>query len=73
MKKQLPAWAVLLLITLAAGLALGGTYTLTKDAIAAQAAQAAENARRSALPEADSFEPLTLSEGAAVDWCYAGM
>lgn len=73
MKKQLPAWTVLLLITLAAGLALGGTYTLTKDAIAAQAAQAAENARRSALPEADSFEPLTLSEGAAVDWCYAGM
>ena len=72
MKKQLPAWAVLLLITLAAGLALGGTYTITKDAIDAQAAQAAEDARRRALPGADSFEQLPLPDDAAVDWCYAG-
>lgn len=73
MKKQLPAWAVLLLITLVAGLSLGATYTITKDAIDAQAAQAAENARRSALPGADSFEQLPLPDGATVDWCYAGM
>ena len=36
MKKQLPGWAVLLIITLAAGLALGGTYALTQEPIAQQ-------------------------------------
>ena len=36
-KKQLPGWAVLLIITLVAGLALGGTNALTKDPIAQQA------------------------------------
>ncbi len=73
MKKQLPAWAVLLLITLAAGLCLGGVYALTKDAIADQAAAAAEAARRGALPEADAFEALTLPAEAGLDWCYAGL
>lgn len=73
MKKQLPAWAVLLVITLAAGLCLGGVYALTKDAIADQAAAAAEAARRGALPEADAFEALTLPAEAGLDWCYAGL
>ena len=45
MKKQLPGWAVLLIITLAAGLALGGTYALTQDPIEQQALLAADNAR----------------------------
>ena len=73
MKKQLPAWAVLLVITLAAGLCLGGVYALTKDAIADQAAAAAEAARHGALPEADAFEALTLPTEAGLDWCYAGL
>ena len=64
MKKQLPGWAVLLIITLIAGLALGGTYALTKDPIAEQAALAAENARKAVLPGADAFEKLELTEGA---------
>ncbi len=72
-KKQLPGWAVLLIITLIAGLALGGTYALTKDPIAEQAALAAENARKAALPDADAFEELTLPEDASVDWAYAGL
>ena len=73
MKKQLPGWAVLLIITLAAGLALGGTYALTQEPIAQQTLLAADNARKAALPDADSFEELTLNEGASVDWAYAGL
>ena len=73
MKKQLPGWAVLLIITLAAGLALGGTYALTEKPIAEQALLSADNARKAALPDADSFEELTLNEGASVDWAYAGL
>ncbi len=73
MKKQLPGWAVLLIITLVAGLALGATYALTKEPIARQALAQAENARKAALPEADAFEQLTLAEDAPVDWAYAGL
>lgn len=72
MKKQIPAWAALLIITLFAGLALGGTYALTEDAIAQQAVLTAENARKNALPEADAFEAMEVAQDAAVDWCYAG-
>ncbi len=64
---------MLLIITLAAGLALGGTYALTQEPIEQQALLAADNARKAALPDADSFEELTLNEGAAVDWAYAGL
>lgn len=73
MKKQIPAWAALLIITLFAGLALGGTYALTEDAIAQQAVLTAENARKNALPEADAFEAMEVAQDAAVDWCYAGI
>lgn len=72
MKKQIPAWAALLIITLFAGLALGGTYALTEDAIAQQAVLTAENARKNALPEADAFEAMEVAQDAAVDWCYTG-
>ncbi len=73
MKKQLPGWAVLLIITLAAGLALGGTYALTQEPIERQALLAADNARKTALPDADTFEELALADGASVDWAYAGL
>ena len=72
MKKQLPGWAVLLIITLVAGLALGATYALTKDAIGAQSKAAEESARKAALPAAEAFESVPIDAGAAVDWCYAG-
>ena len=73
MKKQLPGWAVLLIITLVAGLALGGTNALTKGPIEEQTRIKAENARKSALPNAESFEEQALPEGAGVDWVYAGL
>lgn len=72
MKKQLPAYLVLLIITLIAGLILGGTYQITKDPIEQQAILSAENARKAALPEAETFEQLTLEENSGLDWLYAG-
>ena len=47
MKKQLPGWAVLLIITLVAGIALGITDALTRNPIAEQERIQAENARKS--------------------------
>ena len=44
MKKQLPGWAVLLIITLVAGIALGITDALTRNPIAEQERIQAENA-----------------------------
>lgn len=73
MKKKLPGWVVLLIITLAAGLALGATNALTKEPIAEQARIAAENARKAALPDADAFEEVPVGQDAAVDWVYAGL
>ena len=58
MKKKLPAFLVLLLITLIAGVILGSTYQITKDPIEQQTVLAAENARKAALPEADAFTPI---------------
>ncbi|MBQ9943336.1 MAG: FMN-binding protein [Clostridia bacterium] len=55
MKKKLPAYVVLLAITLIAGIVLGGTYTITKDPITAESARKMEEARKAALPEADTF------------------
>lgn len=71
MKKHLPAWAVLCIITLVAGLALGGVYTLTRDTIAGRNALAAQEARASVLPEADSFTEETPPEG--LDSCYIAL
>ena len=68
--KKLPCYAVLLIITLAAGLILGATYTLTKQPIDAQQALSQENARKAVLPAADAFEALETPEG--LDWLYSG-
>ena len=72
-KKQRPAWLILLLITLIAGLALGGVSELTKEPIAAQASAQEEAARRSVLPGAETFVRVEFAEGTALDWCYQGL
>ncbi|MDO4546744.1 MAG: FMN-binding protein, partial [Clostridia bacterium] len=71
MKKQLPAWLVLFIIALAAGLLLAGTNELTKDRIYEQSLIAANAAREKVLPQADAFEALHEGdENLELDNCY---
>lgn len=71
--KKTPAWLILCIIAVVAGLALGFTNALTKDAIAEQTEAAAAEARGVVAPEADSFEEMTVPAGAPVDNCYEAM
>lgn len=71
--KKVPAWVVLLTITVAAGLLLSCTNLLTQPVIAQQSLIAAEESRRQVLPQATAFEQVELPEGAEADWCYAGL
>ena len=70
-RRRLPAYLVLMIITLIAGLVLGGVYALTKDPIAAREAEDAENARKKVLPIAERFEPMEAPEG--LSSLYAGL
>ena len=72
MKKRLPAWLVLCVITLVAGLLLGITNELTKGKIAQQSADAANAARYRVLSEATMLEQMPLEEASGLDNCYAG-
>ena len=64
MKDVLNLGLRLLLITLVAGLLLGGTYVITKEPTEAQAIEAAQAARKAVL-DADSFEQMDLAEVSA--------
>ena len=64
---------MLLIITLVAGIALGITDALTRNPIAEQERIQAENARKSVLKDAVSFEQLSIVEDASVAWAYAGI
>lgn len=55
----------LFLVTLIAGVLLGGTYVITKDPIADQEAKEATEARQRVL-DADSFEEIPVEQGP--DW-----
>ena len=72
MKKGLPAWATLALISLVAGLLLGFTNELTAPTIEEQNRIQAEAARRSVLPQAEEFEEIQLAADSGLDSCYAG-
>ncbi|HWQ57538.1 MAG TPA: RnfABCDGE type electron transport complex subunit G [Clostridia bacterium] len=74
MKK--PAWLILGVICLVAGLALGLTNAFTQDAIRRQSAADEDKARAAVMPQADAFEELAVPENTAVDGvsilsCYA--
>ena len=71
MKKSMPAWFVLGLIALLAGCLLGFTNELTAPTIAEQTRAAAVEARKNVLPNAETFEELTVADG-AVDNCFVG-
>ncbi len=62
MKKSYAAWAVLLAITLIAGLALAMTNAVTKDTIAEQEKQKAEIVRQKLVAEAEGFTLLEVPE-----------
>jgi Na+-translocating ferredoxin:NAD+ oxidoreductase subunit G len=73
MKKQLAAWIVLGIITVAAGLLLAVTNEVTKKVIASQTEAAAVQARQSVLPQAELFQAVELPVGAAVSAYYVGV
>lgn len=68
--KKFPAWIVLSVIALVAGLLLGITNEVTKATIAEASLVAAEAARKEVISDAESFEAVTLEEGAPVDYVY---
>ena len=69
---RLPGFMALVMITVFSGLALGGTFTLTEDKIREQAEIAADNARRTVMPQADDFRIMNESDG-LIDWCYEAL
>ena len=73
MKIRLPAWSILMIICVIIGAALAFVNELTAGPIAQQAIEAANAARRSGFPAADSFDEITLSADSGVDSCYAAM
>ena len=73
MKLRIPPWAVLLLICVVVGGALGVVNGLTEGPIAQQAVEAANAARFASFPEADSFEELALGQDSGVDSCFVAM
>lgn len=72
MKRTLPAWLVLAIIAIAAGMLLGLTNELTAKQIEEQTLLKADEARRSVLPDAVEFSEVPLAAGAPVDNCYEG-
>ena len=70
--KTIPAWIVLGIIALVAGLLLGLTNDLTAPKIAEAAAEAAESTRKSLLSQAEEFEAVKLDKKAKLDNCYRG-
>ena len=73
MKLRLPPWAILLLICVVVGGALGVVNDLTKGPIAQQAVEAANAARRASFPDADSYEELELAPDSGADACFTAM
>lgn len=71
--KKLPAWVILALIAVVAGLLLSTTNAVTFPIIQASALAASDSTRSALLPDADAFRALTLSDGAELDNCYEGL
>ena len=68
--KKIPAWLLLCIISLVAGLALGFTNALTKEEIARQDEASNELARKTVMSEADEFVQLDVAADSGVDYCY---
>lgn len=70
---KIPGYLALTAITLVAGIALGGTYSLTKDRINDQARIAAEKARSAVFTKADEFSAYPIEKDGDIDWCYQAL
>lgn len=68
--KKIPAWLLLCIISIVAGLSLGFTNALTKDEIARQDEASNELARKTVMSEADEFVQLDVAADSGVDYCY---
>ena len=73
MKLRLPPWAILLLICVVVGGALGMVNSMTEGPIALRALEAANAARHDSFADADSFEQVELAPDSGVDACYMAM
>ena len=71
MKKKIPPFAILTIISLVAALMLAMTNTLTEAPIANAAAKAANEARTQVLPTAETFEEM--SHDSTVDSLFRGL
>lgn len=72
MSKMLKDTAILLLITVIAGLLLGLVYQITKEPIALQKEKAKQEAYREVFANADSFEETEMQAVNEQEWAAAG-
>ncbi|MCR4621474.1 MAG: FMN-binding protein [Clostridiales bacterium] len=72
-RRKLPAYLVLTIITLVAGLILGGVYSLTKDPITAREKADADSARKKVLPAAQSFVDMSDAMPEGLKSLFAGL
>lgn len=72
MKEMMKNTAILLVITVVAGLVLGLIYQITKDPIAVQEANKKREACQEVFQDATSFEPMEVEAVDAAEWDAAG-
>ena len=72
MKEMMKNTAILLVITVVAGLVLGLVYQVTKDPIAEQEAKKKQEACQEVFQDAASFESMEVKDVDAAGWTAAG-
>ena len=72
MKEMMKNTAILLVITIVAGLVLGLVYQITKDPIALQEAKKKQEACQEVFPDAVSFETIDVADVNSSGWTEAG-
>lgn len=72
MKEMIKNTAILLVITIVAGLVLGLVYQITKDPIALQEAKKKQEACQEVFPDAASFETIEVADVNSSGWTEAG-
>lgn len=72
MREMIKNTAILLVITIVAGLVLGLVYQITKDPIAEQEAKKKQEACQEVFQDAASFETMEVKSVNASEWAQAG-